>query len=92
MKIPRVLMSLSPYSHESKSPNSHESMSTRESILPKLNMIGSMDLNAPGFLMSSQVHDHESVSPQLPKVLKSLKYMSLRVHLFMSPRCKSTKK
>ena len=41
-------MSLSPYSHESMSPNSHESMSTRESILPKLNMIGSMDLNAPG--------------------------------------------
>ena len=40
-------MSLSPYSHESMSPNSHESMSTRESILPELNMIGSMDLDAP---------------------------------------------
>ena len=38
-------MSLSPHSHESKSPYSHESMSTRESILPKLNMIGSMDLD-----------------------------------------------
>ena len=43
----------SPYSHESMSPNSHESMSTRESILPRLNMIGSMDLDAPDCLSES---------------------------------------
>ena len=46
-KSPHESKSLSPYSHESKSPYSHESMSTRESILPELNMIGSMDLDAP---------------------------------------------
>ena len=39
--------SKSPYTPESKSPYSTESMSTRESILPELNMIGSMDLDAP---------------------------------------------
>ena len=46
-KSPHESKSLSPYSHESKSPYRHESMSTRESILPELNMIGSMDLDAP---------------------------------------------
>ena len=45
---PHESKSLSPYSPESKSPYSPESMSTRESILPELNMIGSMDLDAPG--------------------------------------------
>ena len=44
---PHESKSLSPYSPESKSPYSPESMSTRESILPELNMIGSMDLDAP---------------------------------------------
>ena len=47
-KSPHESKSLSPYSHESKSPYSPESMSTRESILPELNMIWSMDLDAPG--------------------------------------------
>ena len=46
-KSPHESKSLSPYSHESKSSYSPESMSTRESILPELNMIGSMDLDAP---------------------------------------------
>ena len=74
-------MSLSPHSHESKSPYSHESMSTRESILSELNMIGSMDLDAPVRVDESpKSMTHESVSPQVLRVLKSLKYMSLRVH------------
>ena len=37
----------SPHESKSLSPYSPESMSTRESILPELNMIGSMDLDAP---------------------------------------------
>ena len=45
---PHESKSLRPYSHESKSPYSPESMSTRESILPELNMVGLMDLDAPG--------------------------------------------
>ena len=49
-KSPHESKSLSPYSPESKSPYSPESMSTRESILPELNMIGSMDLDAPDCL------------------------------------------
>ena len=49
-KSPHESKSLSPYSHESKSSYSPESMSTRESILPVLNMIGSMDLDAPDCL------------------------------------------
>ncbi len=47
-KSPHESKSLSPYS-----PYSPESMSTRESILPELNMIGSMDLDAPDCLSES---------------------------------------
>ena len=47
-KSPHGSESLSTLGPESKSPYSYESISTRESILPELNMIWSMDLDAPG--------------------------------------------